>query len=90
MRFFISVNGGSEIECFYDGYDECSYIPTFGSHKINPRDVISFGKSQEWDLDCSSGCDLDIRITSGNSDVDEVTWEYEISKTNLVWEEDES
>ena len=90
MRFFISVNGGSEIECFYDGYDECSYIPTFGSHKINPGNVISFGRSQEWDLDCSSGCDLDIRITSGNSDVDEVTWEYEISKTNIVWEEDES
>ena len=90
MRFFISVNGGSEIECFYDGYDECSYIPTFGSHKINPRDVISFGKSQEWDIDCSSGCDLDIRIAQVSDGTGEVIWEYEISKTNLVWEEDES
>ena len=90
LQFFISVNDGSEIECFYDGYDECSYIPTFGSHIINPGNVISFGRSQEWDIDCSSGCDLDIRIAQVNDDTAEVIWEYEISKTNLAWEEDES
>ena len=90
MKFFISVNGGSEIECFYDGYeDACSYIPTFGSSKMYPGGVITFGRAQAWDIDCSSGCDLDIRIAQVSDGTDEVIWEYEISKTNLVWEEDE-
>ena len=89
LQFFISVNGGSEIECFYDGYDECSYIPTFGSHIIHPENSISFYRSQEWDFNCSSGCDLDIRIAQVNHGTDEVIWEYEISKTNLAWEDDE-
>ena len=91
MEFFISVNGGSEIECFYDGYeDACSYIPQFGSSNIYSGDVISFGRAQAWDIDCSSGCDLDIRIAQVSDGTGEVIWEYEISKTNLVWEQDES
>ena len=63
MAFFITIDGGSEIECFYDGYDGvCSYIPQFGSEKINPGSVIGFGRGDAWEADCSSGCDLNIRV----------------------------
>ena len=63
MAFFITIDGGSEIECFYDGYDGvCSYIPQFGSEKITPGSVIAFGRGEAWEADCSSGCDLYIRV----------------------------
>jgi hypothetical protein len=63
MAFFITIDGGSEIECFYDGYDGvCSYIPQFGSEKIYPGSVIGFGRGDAWEADCSSGCDLNIRV----------------------------
>ena len=63
MAFFITIDGGSEIECFYDGYDDvCSYIPQFGSEKIYPGSVIAFGRGDAWEADCSSGCDLYIRV----------------------------
>ena len=63
MAFFITIDGGSEIECFYDGYDGvCSYIPQFGSEKITPGSVIAFGRGDGWEADCSSGCDLYIRV----------------------------
>ena len=63
MAFFITIDGGSEIECFYDGYDGvCSYIPQFGSEKINTGSVIAFGKGDAWEADCSSGCELYIRV----------------------------
>ena len=63
MAFFITIDGSSEIECFYDGYDGvCSYIPQFGSEKINTGSVIAFGKGDAWEADCSSGCDLNIRV----------------------------
>ncbi len=63
MAFFITIDGGSEIECFYDGYDGvCSYYPQFGSEKMNPGSVIGFGRGDAWEADCSSGCDLNIRV----------------------------
>lgn len=88
LEFFISINGGSEIECFYDGYDGvCSYIPQFGSEELNPGAVISFGRAEEWNTDCSNGCDIDIRIVL-NPDNGTILID-EINQTNLVWEDKE-
>ena len=87
MKFYITINGGSEIECLYDGYDGvCSYIPQFGSEDIYADSVISFGRAQQWDTDCSSGCNLDIRIVQ-NTDNGPVVID-EFSETSLVWEQD--
>ena len=85
LQFFISVNEGSEIECFYDGYEGvCSYIPQTGSDKIRPGNTISFGRAEAWDTDCSSGCDLYVRIFqnkgSGQVLIDEFT------QSNLIWD----
>ena len=85
LQFFISVNEGSEIECFYDGYEGvCSYIPQTGSDKIRPGNTISFGRAEAWDTDCSSGCDLSVRIFqnkgSGQVLIDEFT------QSNLIWD----
>ena len=85
LQFFISVNEGSEIECFYDGYEGvCSYIPQTGSDKIRPGNAISFGRAEAWDTDCSSGCDLYVRIVqnkgSGQVLIDEFT------QSNLIWD----
>ena len=78
LQFFISVNEGSEIECFYDGYDGvCSYIPQMGSDKVRPGNSISFGRAEAWDTDCSSGCDLYVRIVQNTGSdqvlIDELT-----------------
>ena len=85
LQFFISVNEGSEIECFYDGYDGvCSYIPQMGSDKVRPGNSISFGRAEAWDTDCSSGCDLYVRIVQ-NTDSDQVLID-EFTESDLIWD----
>ena len=85
LQFFISVNEGSEIECFYDGYDGvCSYIPQTGSDKIRPGNTISFGRAEAWDTDCSSGCDLYVRIFQSKGS-DQVLID-EFTQSNLIWD----
>ncbi|MEC7272962.1 MAG: hypothetical protein VXV85_04900 [Candidatus Thermoplasmatota archaeon] len=85
LQFFISVNEGSEIECFYDGYDGvCTYIPQMGSDKVRPGNTISFGRAEAWDTDCSSGCDLYVRIVQ-NTGSDQVLID-ELTVSNLVWD----
>jgi len=85
LQFFISVNEGSEIECFYDGYDGvCSYIPQMGSDKVRPGNSISFGRAEAWDTDCSSGCDLYVRIVQ-NTGSDQVLID-EFTESDLIWD----
>lgn len=84
MAFFVTINDGTETECFYDGYDGvCSYIPGFGSEKIRPGATISFGRAEAWNTDCSSGCDIYVRIVQ-NTDSGQVLID-EFRETNLVW-----
>jgi hypothetical protein len=86
MAFYITIDGGSEIECFYDGYDGiCSYIPQFGSEDIQPGAAISFSRAAAWDTDCSSGCDLYVRVVQ-NTDSGQVLID-EFSESNLVWDD---
>ena len=85
LQFFISVNEGSEIECFYDGYDGvCSYIPQMGSDKVRPGNSISFGRAEAWDTDCNSGCDLYVRIVQ-NTGSNQVLID-ELTESDLVWD----
>ena len=85
LQFFISVNEGSEVECFYDGYaGVCSYIPQTGTDKIRPGNSISFGRAEAWDTDCSSGCDLYVRIVQ-NTDSGQVLID-EITVSDLIWD----
>ena len=86
MAFYITIDGGSEIECFYDGYDGvCSYIPQFGSERMNPGSVIAFGGGDAWETDCSSGCDLYVRIVQNTSSGQVLIDEF--SESNLVWDD---
>ena len=85
LQFFISVNEGSEVECFYDGYaGVCSYIPQTGTDNIRPGNSISFGRAEAWETDCSSGCDLYVRIVQ-NTDSGQVLID-EITVSNLIWD----
>jgi len=85
LQFFISVNEGSEVECFYDGYaGVCSYIPQTGTDKIRPGNSISFGRAEAWETDCSSGCDLYVRIVQ-NTDSGQVLID-EITVSDLIWD----
>ena len=85
LQFFISVNEGPEVECFYDGFDVvCSYIPQTGSDNLRPGNSISFGRGEAWDTDCSSGCDLSVRIVQ-NTDSDQILID-EFNESNLVWD----
>jgi len=86
MAFYITIDGGSETECFYDGYDGvCSYIPQFGSERMNPGSVIAFGRADAWETDCSSGCDLYVRIVQNTSSGQVLIDEF--SESNLVWDD---
>lgn len=86
MAFYITIDGGTETECFYDGYDGvCSYIPQFGSERMNPGSVIAFGGGDAWETDCSSGCDLYVRIVQNTSSGQVLIDEF--SESNLVWDD---
>jgi hypothetical protein len=86
MAFYITIDGGTETECFYDGYDGvCSYIPQFGSERMNPGAVISFSRADAWETDCSSGCDLYVRIVQNTSSGQVLIDEF--SESNLVWDD---
>ena len=85
MAFYITVDEGSEIECFYDGYDGvCSYIPQFGSDFIATGMTIRFYQADAWDADCSSGCDLYVRVVQ-NTDSGQILID-EFSESNLAWD----
>ena len=85
LQFFVSVNEEPDIECFYDGYDvECTYIPYPGNDNLRPGNTISFGRGGAWDTDCSSGCDLSVRIVQ-NTDSGQILID-EFNESNLVWD----
>jgi len=89
LNFYININGGEQIKCFYDGFEGvCSYIPLFGSSDLEPGSVIGFGKGQAWDTDCSSGCDIKISIVESTDDG--LVLVKEFNETNLVWDQEES
>lgn len=66
-EIWISVAGSESHQCMEDEYQSfCYWLRDYDSDNGNSDwdvgDTLQFYKGQGWDVDCSSGCDLEIRV----------------------------